>query len=158
MYIAFVISQCPDSFLTLLEIVKLIIDMLKKNNEVKWTNEAKASFQRIKRVISEAPVLASPYYTKDFLIFSFAFEHTITAVLLQKNKEGFEQPIAFFSKSFRDAELKYDIMEKQAYTMVKALKAFRNYVLHSNIIAYVPTIFVKDILVQPTVIEGEVGG
>jgi hypothetical protein len=40
-------------------------------------------------------------------------------------------------------------MEKQAYAMVKALKAFRTYVLHSKIIAYVPTSSVKDILVQP---------
>jgi hypothetical protein len=131
------------------EIVKLITGMLKKNNEVKWTTEAKESFARIKKVISEAPVLASPDYLKDFLIFSFASEHTIAAVLLQKNEEGFEQPIAFFSKSLRDAELKYDIMEKQAYAMVKALKAFRTYVLHSKIIAYVPTSSVKDILVQP---------
>jgi hypothetical protein len=45
--------------------------------------------------------------------------------------------------------LKYDILEKQAYAMVKALKAFRTYVLHSKIIAYVPTSSVKDILVQP---------
>jgi hypothetical protein len=33
--------------------------------------------------------------------------------------------------------------------MVKVLKAFRTYVLHSKIIAYVPTSAVKDILVQP---------
>jgi hypothetical protein len=33
--------------------------------------------------------------------------------------------------------------------MVKALKAFRTYVLHSKVIAYVPTCVVKDILVQP---------
>ena len=64
------------------EIVKLITDMLKKDSEVKWTIQAKVSFQRIKRVTSEAPVLASPDYTKEFLIFSFASEHTITAVLL----------------------------------------------------------------------------
>jgi hypothetical protein len=93
--------------------------------------------------------LASLDYLKDFLIFSFASEHTIAAVLLQKNEEGFEQPIAFFNKSLRDAKLKYDITEKQAYTMVKSLKAFITYVLHSKIIAYVPTSSVKDILVQP---------
>jgi hypothetical protein len=40
-------------------------------------------------------------------------------------------------------------MEKQAYAMVKALKDFRTYVLHSKIIAYVPTSSVKEILVQP---------
>jgi hypothetical protein len=131
------------------EIVKLIIGMLKKNNEVKWTTEAKELCACIKKVISEAPVLASPDYLKDFLIFSFSSEHTFVAVLLQKNEEGFEQPIAFFNKSLRDAEHKYDIMEKQAYAMVKALKDFRTYVLHSKIIAYVPTSSVKEILVQP---------
>jgi hypothetical protein len=88
------------------EIVKLITDMLKKDSEIKWTVEAKASFERVKKSISEAPVLASPDYTKEFLIFSFASEHTIAVVLLQKNEEGFKQPIAFFSKSLRDAETK----------------------------------------------------
>ena len=33
--------------------------------------------------------------------------------------------------------------------MVKDIKAFRMYVLHSKIITYVPTSVVKDILVQP---------
>ena len=84
----------------------------------------RASFTHIKKFISEAPVLASPDYLKDFLIFSFASEHTIAAVLLQKNEEGFEQPIAFFSKILKDAELRYNIIEKHAYAMVKALKAF----------------------------------
>jgi hypothetical protein len=64
-------------------------------------------------------------------------------------KKVSSSPIAFFSKSLRDAELRYDILEKQAYAMVKALKSFRTYVLHSRIIAYVPTSSVKDILVQP---------
>jgi len=76
--------------------------MMKKDNEVKWTTEAKASFQRVNKFI-EAPVLVSLDYTKEFLIFSFASEYTIATVLLQKNEEGFEQPISFFKKSLRDA-------------------------------------------------------
>ena len=40
-------------------------------------------------------------------------------------------------------------MEKQAYELVKALKSFRVYILHSRVIAYVPATVVKDILVQP---------
>jgi hypothetical protein len=123
--------------------------MLKKNREVKWKAEAKASFAHIKKIIGEAHVLESPNYLKEFFVFSFAFEHTIAAVLLQKNEEGFEKPITFFSKILRDAELKYYIMEKQAYAMVKELKDFRIYMLHSKIIAYVPISSVKDILVQP---------
>jgi hypothetical protein len=96
-------------------------------------------------------VLISPDYSKDFLIFSFASCDTVAAVLLQKNDQGQEQPIAFFSKALRDAELRYEIMEKQAYALVKALKAFRVYVLHSKIIAYVPSTSVKDILIQPDI-------
>ena len=42
-------------------------------------------------------------------------------------------------------------MEKQAYALVKALKAFRIYVLHSKITAYVPSAAVKDILIQPDI-------
>ena len=33
--------------------------------------------------------------------------------------------------------------------MIKALKDFRVYILHSHIVAYVPSIVVKDILTQP---------
>ena len=91
-----------------------ITNMLKKGHEIKWTAEAKKYFKEIKQAISEAPMLVSTYLTKYFLVFSYASEHTIAVVLLQKNNENMEQPIAFFSKMLRDGELKYDIMEKQA--------------------------------------------
>ena len=68
--------------------------------------------------------------------------------LLQKNKDGLEQPIAFFNKTLRDSKLKYNILEKQAYSLVKALKFFRIYVLHSKVIAYVPNVAIKDVLTQ----------
>jgi hypothetical protein len=57
---------------------------------------------------------------------------------LQKNSEGYEQPIAFFSKALRDAALNYNVMEKQDFALVKAIKDFRVYILHSHVIAYVP--------------------
>ena len=76
--------------------------------------------------LTEAPVLVSPDFTREFLTFSFASKDTIAAVLLQKNKEGLEQPIAFFSKTLRDSKLKYSILEKQAYALVKALNFCQN--------------------------------
>jgi hypothetical protein len=56
--------------------------------------------------------LAIPDYTKYFFIFSFASKETIVSVLLQKNEEGHEKPIAFFSRALPDVELKYDVLEK----------------------------------------------
>jgi hypothetical protein len=131
------------------EIIKYIIDMLKKDAEIKWIPEAKESFENIKKSLIKAPILIIPNYSKEFFIFSFSSEDTIVFVLLQRNYQGYEQPISFFSKTLRDSELKYDIMEKHAYALVKALKSLRVYVLQSEITAYVPSSEVKEISVQP---------
>jgi hypothetical protein len=135
--------------LNLAEIIKHITCMLRKGNEIKWNLEAKKYFEDIKVALTRAPVLASPDFMKDFILFSFTSEHTIVGVLLQKDEQNFEKPIAYFSRTLRDAPLRYDIMEKQAYALVKSLKEFRTYILHSHIIAYVPNNSVKDILTQP---------
>lgn len=133
------------------ELTKHITCMLKKNSEVKWTDQAKNYFHSIKEAIMTAPILISPDFDKEFYIFSFASKDTIAAVLLQKNDEGHEQPVAFFSKVLRDVEVKYEPLEKQAYALIKALKAFRIYILQAKVIAYVPSSSVKDVLIQPDI-------
>eukprot|EP00253_Pinus_taeda_P003715 PITA_03715 len=130
--------------------------MLKKDAKVKWSLETKQSFESIKIALTQTPVLTSPQFDKDFIIFSFASEHTIAVVLLQKDDQGNEKPIAFFSRALRDAPLKYQIMEKQAYALVKAIKDFIIYILYSHVIAYVPNFVVKDILTQEG-LEGKRG-
>lgn len=72
------------------EIMRWITNILKKGSDITWTPEAKQSFEDIKRAISEALVLTSPDFLKEFLVFSFASEHTVAWVLLQKNQEGNE--------------------------------------------------------------------
>ena len=103
------------------EIVKQITKMLRNDQDVKWTPEAKLSFEKIKQALTEAPVLVRPDFSKDFITFYFASEDSIAAVLFQNNAKGLEQPISFFSKVLRDSELKYNSLEKQVYALVKAL-------------------------------------
>ena len=55
----------------------------------------------------------------------------------------------------RDAELKYDPIEKKAYSLIKSLKTFRIYILHAKVLAYVPSVVVKDVLTQPKLMERE---
>ena len=64
------------------EVVKYINNILKKDNNFKWSDEAKQSFTDIKRALSEAHVLVSPNFDKDFMLFSFASEYTIAGVIL----------------------------------------------------------------------------
>eukprot|EP00253_Pinus_taeda_P027313 PITA_27313 len=72
----------------------------------------------------------------------------IEEVVKSFNLSGVEKPIAFFSRIIRDRALKYNIIEKHALALVKALKDFRVYILNSHILAYVPNAAVKDVLVQ----------
>eukprot|EP00253_Pinus_taeda_P032545 PITA_32545 len=96
----------------LAELMRLLSNMLKKYAKVRWSLETKKAFESIKTALTQTPVLTSPQFDKDFIIFSFASKHTIAAVLLQKDDQGNEKPIAFFSRALRDAPLKYQIMEK----------------------------------------------
>lgn len=98
---------------------------MKKDVKFLWKEDGKKAFQEIKVAIAKAPVLVSPDYSKDFMIFSFASKDTISSVLLHKNKDGHEQPIAFMSRELQNSKLNYNIMEKQAYALVKCLKHFR---------------------------------
>ena len=92
--------------------MKPLQKLLKKDVKFEWTDEGKVAFKSIKNSISMSPVLNSPDYSKEFQIFSFTSEDTIAGVLLQKNKEGQEQPIAFMSRALQNSELKYTTMDK----------------------------------------------
>lgn len=94
------------------KIVKEITDMLKKDAEVRWTATTREPFPWIKEAFLESPVLVSPDHQKPIQIFSFASPFTLAVVLLQRNQEKKEQPVALFSRVLMDAKLKYNILEK----------------------------------------------
>jgi hypothetical protein len=87
-------------------------------------------------------------YSQHFIIFSFVSQDTIAGVLLQKDADNYEYPVAVMSKVLRDLELNYSITEKQVYALVKSLKNFRNYIGYNKIKAYVPYPTVKNVLSQ----------
>jgi hypothetical protein len=64
------------------KLVKYITTILRKGNEVKWTVESRNSFNQIKRALTEAPMLTSPDYSKEFLIFSFTLSDTLAIIFL----------------------------------------------------------------------------
>jgi hypothetical protein len=79
----------------LTEIINHITNMLSKGNEIIWTTDANHYFEQVKVSLIEAPILVSPYFSRDFIIFSFSSEHNIAGVLMQKKNHNQEQPIFF---------------------------------------------------------------
>ena len=68
----------------LAEHLREMTNMLKKDSTFKWSDKVVKSFNLVKFALSNALVLISPDYTQDFIIFSFALEHTMVMVLMQK--------------------------------------------------------------------------
>lgn len=130
------------------EILKPLMEMMKKDAKIKWTSEAKKAFHDIKEAISKVPVLTSADYKRPFYLYSFASEHSMAGILTQRDEEEREKPIAFMSSPLRDTALRYPMLDKQAYALVKATKKFPHYILRSEIIAIVPDPTIKNSLTQ----------
>ena len=64
------------------ETTKHIVDMMKGNSNFKWSEAGKCAFQDIKTAIANAPVLCHPNYKQDFIIYCYALEHTLSAILV----------------------------------------------------------------------------
>ena len=86
-----------------MEIVKPLQEMIKKYFNFKWTKERREAFENIKESIAEAPSLQIPNFDNEFILYTFSFDHSIVAVLTQKNEEEEECPISFMSTSLQGA-------------------------------------------------------
>ena len=68
------------------EIIRPLQKMIKKDTIFNWEQNEKESFQKI----LEAPSLLSPDFSKDFILYTFAFDFSYAAVLTQLNQQNNE--------------------------------------------------------------------
>ena len=109
-------------------IAKPLYDLLRKN--VKFTFEKKEldSFEKLKRKLIEAPVLAIYNPNNETELHCDASAIGFGAVLLQRGKDKQFHPVFFFSKRTTEAEAKYHSFELEMLAIVYALRRFRVYV------------------------------
>jgi hypothetical protein len=138
-------------------LLKPLIAMLKKNVVFSWTKEGKQSFQLLKEALSSAPTLVNPDFSKDFILYAYGSIDAISAVLVQKNDEGYEQPIAFYSKGLEGYEQCYSFVEKHAFAVIKSLKKFRHLLSNNKVHLMVSHPSVKEFFLSRDVNEKRAG-
>jgi hypothetical protein len=109
-------------------ICRPLFNALKKDS-FKWDNKQEASFQQLKQVMSTAPVLALPDFTKPFISETDASGLGIGAILMQRG-----QPIAFLSKTLGPKAQGASIYEKEAMAILEALKKWKHYFSTTSLI------------------------
>lgn len=68
-----------------------ITEVLSKKNKFCWTPEANAAFEKIKQLLTTAPVLVNPNFSKKFFLHCDASNYGIGAVLVQLDEQGNER-------------------------------------------------------------------
>ncbi|GFY35065.1 retrovirus-related Pol polyprotein from transposon 17.6 [Trichonephila clavipes] len=79
----------------------------RKKVKIVESEAAQAAFQRIKKLVTEAPVLKLPDFDNNCELFTDARAVGIGAVLTQQSK-----PIAFASRTLKKEERNYTIIER----------------------------------------------
>ena len=89
-----------------------------------WTEECQKGFQRLKDLLSQAPVLCYPSLTKDFELQTDASAVGLGVVLEQDG-----HVVAYASRSLTHAERQYSVIERECLAVLYAVKQFRHYLL-----------------------------
>jgi hypothetical protein len=111
------------------KITKGFMCLLKKDVPFHWDEAAQHSFKEFKRALTTAPLLRPPNYNKDFLLYLFATELTISMVLVQKDHFLLEYVIYYLSRGLVGLVLNYSHVEKLALEVVHAIQWFCHYIL-----------------------------
>ena len=101
--------------------------LLKKDHPFVWTDREQASFERLKKAITEAPVLRNPDPNLPYTIHTDASDFALGAILLQHFEDGM-RPICYHSRRLNEQEVNYATHEKEALAIVDALKTWKHYV------------------------------
>lgn len=105
-----------------------ITDLLKKSKKkFVWTEEAEEAFSELKSVLTSAPVLANPDFSRPFTIESDASDTAVGAALVQ-DYEGDTRVVAYFSKKLSRTQRAYSSVEKECLGVLLAIENFRHYV------------------------------
>ena len=83
-------------------------------------------FETLKKKMVEAPILAHPAFSKEFILDTDASDVAIGAELSQKF-EGRESVIVYASRTLTKAERRYCVTRKQLLALVHFVKYFRQY-------------------------------
>jgi hypothetical protein len=95
---------------------------MKNDMQFEWGSRQEESFQKIKEILTAAPVLAYYDVRKPVTITCDASKSGLGAVLLQDSK-----PIAYASRALTDAETRYTQIEKELLAVVFGFERFNQY-------------------------------
>ncbi|GJZ02951.1 putative reverse transcriptase domain-containing protein [Tanacetum coccineum] len=104
------------------KIAKSMTNLTQKNVKFNWGEKEEAAFQLIKQKLCNAPILALPKGSENFIVYCDASHNGLGAVLMQN-----EKVIAYVSRQLKIHEKNYTTHDLELGAVVFALKMLRHY-------------------------------
>ena len=95
---------------------------LRKGVKFEWSDKCQNSFEQLKEMLVEAPVLMQPTSGKEYTLYSDASGIGLGCVLMQDGKV-----VAYASKQLNPHEQNYPTHDRELVVVVFALKIWRHY-------------------------------
>jgi hypothetical protein len=94
-----------------------------------WDDYAQQSFDDLKAVLSNAPLISAPDYNRNYILYVSASAVSVAGVLVQLGDENHEHVIYYVSKNLLGPPLKYKHKEKLSLAVVLTVQKLRHYIL-----------------------------
>src|SRR5271157_5017157 len=129
------------------QIAKPLHELTRKKVRFEWTNNRQMAFDKLKELLTTAPVVRAPIFGGRFILDTDASDTALGAVL-QQEQDGDVYVIAYMSRILSTAEEKYCTTRREMLAVVTALKYYKQFLLgvkfklrtdHSALIHYEST-------------------
>lgn len=107
-------------------ILKPLYDCLKKS-KLEWTEECDCSFQEIKKALANTTSLSHFEEKSTIILTCDSADCGVAAVLSVADCNNIRKPVAFASKKLNETQMKYPILEKEAFAIVFGVSKFYEY-------------------------------
>ncbi|WVZ15676.1 hypothetical protein V8G54_013242 [Vigna mungo] len=109
----------------LAERIKPILKTMKRTAQECWNDQCEGVFGEVKKILTQPPVMGWPVSRHDLQVFLATTEEAISAALIQETPEF--KLIYFVSRILKDAETRYQKLEKVVLSLVYAARRLRPY-------------------------------
>ncbi|XP_048255270.1 uncharacterized protein K02A2.6-like [Haliotis rufescens] len=108
--------------------------LLEKDSHWSWSHEQDKSWEELRNLISQRPVLQFYDTKKPIKVSTDASKHGLGAILLQQHEDAW-MPVAYASRAMTTAETHYAQIEKEALAMCFGAERFHQYVYGRKFLA-----------------------
>lgn len=117
-------------------IVEPLYFLTRKHVRFKWGVPQQKAFETLKSILLSDIVLAYPNLQQPYKLYTDASSYAIGGILTQTDDQGIEKIVQYVSTTLKGSQLKWPVIEKEAYAVIFCLQKLRPYLYGATFTVY----------------------